>query len=361
MAHERGDVGLEPLARAQPGEDVARELRARAVVTEEGRRAVVAVAEGRGLRGIVQQRAEAQGEAAVEVVGERLGEQPAHRVRVLGAEHGRGVRLDGERLLEHLDRVVVDVGVVVAVLRDALQRRELGEDRRGEAEPVHPPQRAQDAAIREDPLELGEHALLRDLGDARGLVASEVARRRLGLELELGGQAHEPQRAQRVVGERARRDGAQAACREVGGAAVGVDAVAAVQGLRHGVDGEVAQREVGVQRAAAQRAEVGVPRAVARHDAPRSEGVGELERRPARGARQALRGGPDVAFDDEVEVRGRALEQAVAHGAPDEPGVEPRERLARRRDGIAHGSPPAGSPSRWYSRGTRGSRPHVTS
>ena len=86
------------------------------------------------------------------------------------------------------------------------------------------------------------------LGDARGLLAGEVARPRIELEAELGRQAHEPHRAQRVVGERARADGAQAPGGEVGRAAVRVDELAAVQRLRHRVDGEVAQREVGLER-----------------------------------------------------------------------------------------------------------------
>ena len=219
-------------------------------------------------------------------------------------------------------------------------------------------QRRDDAVAGEDPLELGEDALLRDRGDARRLLAGELARRVHRLEAELGREPHEPQRAQRVVGERARPDGAQAARGEVGLAAVRVDALAALQRLRHRVDREVAQREVGFERAAAQRAEVRLPRAVAGHHAPGAELVGELERRAAHGAREAARGGGDVAVDDEVEIGRRTLEQAIADRAADEPRLAAGERLARRRDGVAQGS---ASPSRWYTRGTRGSSPQVIS
>ena len=62
VARERGDVRLQALAGAQAGEHVARELGAGAVVAEERRRAVVAVAERDGLGDVVQQRAEAQRE-----------------------------------------------------------------------------------------------------------------------------------------------------------------------------------------------------------------------------------------------------------------------------------------------------------
>ena len=108
--------------------------RAGAVVAEERRRAVVAVAERGGLGDVVQQRAEAQREAAVDLVGERLGEQrrDGRGVGRPDAEHRGRVGLERDRLLEHLERVGVDVGVVVAVLLDAAQRVQLGQDRRGQ-------------------------------------------------------------------------------------------------------------------------------------------------------------------------------------------------------------------------------------
>ena len=58
-----------------------------------------------------------------------------------------------------------------------------------------------------------------------------------------------------------------------------------------------------------------------------------------RTARARLRAAArDVAVEDDVEVRGRAPEQAVAHGAADEPGRLPGERLAERRGRVAHGA-----------------------
>ena len=71
----------------------------------------------------MQQRGEAHRVAARELVGERLGSSVADRRGVL-AEAGRErVALDRADLVEHLERVVVDVEVVEHVLLHAAQRR----------------------------------------------------------------------------------------------------------------------------------------------------------------------------------------------------------------------------------------------
>ena len=225
---------------------------------------------------------------AVDLLGERLGEQrrDGRRVARPDAEHRRRIGLQCDGLLEHLKRVRVDVGVVVAVLLDAAQRVQLGQDRLGQPDLLHEAQGAEHAVAHDDPLQLGEHALLRHRGGLRGARAGQLARRRLGREPVLGGQAHEAHDAQRVVGERARPDGAQAARGEVAGATERVDPPAAAQRLGDRVDREVAQREIGLQRAAAQRAQVGLPAAVGGEHAPGAERVGELEQRAARGPRE---------------------------------------------------------------------------
>ena len=158
---------------------------------------------------------------------------------------------------------------------------------------VHEAQGADDAVAADDPLQLGEHALLRhprrplgrSCGPARASPGSATspssAARRTRRTTRSGSSAND-----------ARPDHAQAAGGEVAGAAVRVDALAAAQRLGDRVDGEVAQREVGLQRAAAQRAEVGLPAAVGGQHAPRAERVGELEQRAARGARERAGGGP---------------------------------------------------------------------
>ncbi len=93
VARERGDVCLELLAATQSGQDLARQAGALAVVAEERRRAVFAAAERRGLGDVVQQRAEAQREAAVDLVAERLCQQRRDRDGLLGAEDSARIGL----------------------------------------------------------------------------------------------------------------------------------------------------------------------------------------------------------------------------------------------------------------------------
>ena len=117
-------------------------------------------------------------------------------------------------------------------------------------------------------------------------------------------------------------------------AAVRVDEVAAGERLGHRVDGEVARREVGGERAALQRGDVDLPRLAGADHAPAAERVGQRERRPARRARDAPRGPARIVLDDEVDVvvGAGAAEQAVAHRAADDPRALVAERLADRLD-----------------------------
>ena len=82
---------------------------------------------GLGLAGVVDERSEAQRTAPGQLVGKRLGEQLAHSRRVLAGESVE-VALDLEQLPQHLDRVAVDVEVVVGALLDTAQRFQLRED-----------------------------------------------------------------------------------------------------------------------------------------------------------------------------------------------------------------------------------------
>jgi hypothetical protein len=161
VAHERGHVCAQALARAKPAEQRARELRSALVVAEE-RHATVArshLARQR-LGRVVQQRSPTQRLATGHAVGERLGEQPRDRnaaplergrdvccPRPLRRGRGRELRRghlrarcsrgqghraalgdvgQGDRALEHLEGVVVYVGMVEAALLDVAQRVQLG-------------------------------------------------------------------------------------------------------------------------------------------------------------------------------------------------------------------------------------------
>ena len=99
----------------------------------------------------MQQRGEAHRLAARELVGERLAQQRRDRVGVL-AEAGRDrVALDRHDLVEHLERVVVDVEVVEDVLLDAAQREQLGQHLRGEAVRLHQREAGADRRARRRP------------------------------------------------------------------------------------------------------------------------------------------------------------------------------------------------------------------
>ena len=87
----------------------------------------------------------------------------------------------------------------------------------------------------------------------------------------------------------------------------------------------------------AQRHEVDVPRVLGPDDPPRAERAAELERRAAGRARDPPRVPLRIAGDREVDVVGVAPEQAVAHGAADEPGLLAGQDLARDLERFAHG------------------------
>ncbi len=247
----------------------------------------------------------------------------------------------------------MDVEVVEAVLGHPAAGRELGQDRLVEPEAVHEAEAVEHPGRRDHPLELGEDTLLRHPRRPRGLLAGGRHRARVRLEVELAGEAREAQDAQRVVGERARRDHPEASPGDVPRAVVGVDEPAADQRLRDRVDREVTEGDVRLDRTAAQRQEVHVPVAARRDDAPPAERVRERERGPADPDREVARGGADVPVEDEVHVVDRALHEPVA----DRPADHPRARVAEvLPGGLERGAHPPTSV-----RVTRAVRPQVTS
>ena len=149
--------------------DFVDHLGALLVVADEGDEAAP-LATGLRLGDVVQEGAEAQRGAAAQLVGQRLGEQ---RLDLGGALAGEAleVGLDLERLLEHRDRVAVDVEVVVGPLLDAAQGRDLGQDDLGDAERVE----QFEAAQRVGPAE--QAAQLRQLPLAGGLAARPASAR----------------------------------------------------------------------------------------------------------------------------------------------------------------------------------------
>ena len=221
--------------------------------------------------------------------------------------------------------MAVHVEVVVGVLLDAAQRRQLGQDGGDEVELVHEREAADRRVGADDAAQLGEDALLGGAGQPRRVRADRGRRLGVDLEAELGGQARDAQRAQGIGDERVGADHPQALVVEVARAAVGIDELAAAQRLGHRVDRQVAGGQVGLQGAALQRRDVDLPAAVARDHAPGAELVGELERGAA----------------------GAAARGCARRGA---------RRRRRRRRGRASGGPAAGRAAR-RPRATRAPRP----
>ena len=134
--------------------------------------------------------------------------------------------------------------------------------------------------------------------------------------------------------------------------------IAATKRLGDRVDREVALREVGLDRLAADRQDVDLPAAIAGDHPPHAERVRQRERVRVSVPRERAREFARVAGDRDVVVVGRAPEDPVADGPAHQPGRvqrDPGERVER----IAGGQ--TGVPSRWYSLGTRGVSPHRTS
>ena len=274
----------------------------------------------------MEEGAEAQRRAAAHLVGERLGEQ---RPGVGGALAGEALQvgLDLERALEHGERVAEHVEVVIRALFDAAQRLDLGQDDRGQLQLVEQSEAAQRVGPAEQPAQLGELPLPRRIGGERGLRAGERGGLGVDLEAQVGGEADGAQQPQGVFAEGLDADRAQPPPLEVGDAAEGVDRLAAGERHGHRAEGEVARRQVGRDRLAAQRGGVDLPGAVAGDRAPGGELGRELEGEAVLGVGDRLGDTLGVAADRQVEVGHLAPQRRVAHG----PAGDPDVGLARQR------------------------------
>ncbi len=315
------------------------------------------------LADVVQDGAEAKRRAATEIVGERLVEQHAH---LSGSLAGVAVEvaLDREQLLEHLDRVIVDVEVVVRVLDHASQRGELRQHGGRRPELVEQPQAGDRIRPGDQQPQLGELALPGRLAGASRRLERQLAGPGRRLEAELGAEPGRAQDPQRVLGEAARRDRPQHARLEVGGATGGINRARGRVAQRNGdrVGGEVALTEIRLDRRAAQTGDVGMPAAVGGERSPGAELGRELEGDTSGALGDASCEAPLVAVDGEVEVDHRAAADRVTNRATDDPRIlalgegAARHTCRRRRAqsiGEAH--------ERVNSRGTRGAIAVVTS
>ncbi len=181
--------------------------------------------------------------------------------------------------------------------------------------------------------------------------------RGVGVGLEARDRAQAARGAGRAGDRRrthAERPCAGAARRDRPALPAGIDRLAPGDRFGDRADREVAQREVGGQRAATQRLDVNLPRAIARHDAPAGEVLGELEAggatgggaddRAGRGLRERRRGRcRDRTWRgralDRAGLRRPAMRECPRSAARDarsaSSGTVSLTTPARRRDGIA--------------------------
>src|SRR5215207_10453784 len=107
VQRQRLQVEAEPPARTQPLADLADDPLAGPVVPDEGDVSAALLA-GLGLAEVVQHSAEAKRAAAGDLVRQRLGEQLRGSPRLL-ADEARQLPLEPKRVLEHRQRMTVDV------------------------------------------------------------------------------------------------------------------------------------------------------------------------------------------------------------------------------------------------------------
>ena len=107
--------------------------------------------------------------------------------------------------LKHLERVTVDVAVVVAALLDPPQLLELGQHRRGGGHGGHQLEPSHRRRCGDDPAQLDEDPLARAPGQARRGFAGEREGLLVGLELQLERDPHQAQNAHWVIDESAGR------------------------------------------------------------------------------------------------------------------------------------------------------------
>jgi hypothetical protein len=365
MKCERLEMAPQSPARLQAPAHLRDDLDADTVVPDEGDE-VAAPLHRRRLAAVVDQRPEAQGAATGQAVAERLRQQLPHLPGVLAGKSLQ-VALDLEQLAQYLDRVPVDVEVVVGSLLDSAQSLELGQYGPADTQLVDQLQAPQRLRAGHEQGELGELALPGRLCGASRLGSGELQGCGIERQAQLRSQPRRPQQSQGVIGEAALRDGPQDAPLEVGHAVIGVQRRAPLEGNRHRPDGEVTRREVGLDRLAAKPGHVGQRAAVAVDDAPGAEAVRQREGVPTRLACKLLRSSLLPASDGEVEVLHLPAHRGGADGAANYPGFIRLHRAPGQADRLSgeealrqpRGAHPSAAPV--LSLGTRGEIPQVTS
>ena len=252
--------------------------------------------------------------------------------------------------------------MVVRVLLDPTQRFELGEHGAGRPQVVEQLDPAQRVGAADEQPQLGELALPGRLAGACRFGAGERDGSPVELEPELSAEPGRPQDPQWVVRQASRRRDAEHATLDVGDAAGRIERrTGAGKRQRERIYGEVAHGEIGLDRLGTQTVDVDMPAPVTRLRPPGRELGGELERGSARRRGEPPCGIRRIAGEREIDVDHVALENRVADGPADDPGLvlvtERAPRALDRGDRVQAPEPT----HRTYSRGIRSPSPHVIS
>ena len=232
------------------------------------------------------------------------------------------IRLDDQELAEHLDRVAVDVQMVIRILLDPSERFQLRQHAGGGPEPIQEIERVNRIVGANQQAQLRQAPLPRRLRGAAGRGAREVDGPWLNLEPKRARDPRGADQPQWIVRERPVRGRAEDPGLGVGDSAGGIDRVCAGVGQRHcdRVHREVPKAQIGLDVRGPEPCHVQVPRVVAGLHPPRSELFGKLKRRgTSRLCDGAGAGFLSPRFDGEIDVDHLAAEQCVADGAPDDP------------------------------------------
>ena len=318
------------------------------VVADERHPAVRAHSARGRLAHVVEERAEPDRLPARELVRQRLRQHRAQHGRKL-PEHLLQPFLELDLVRQHLDRVAVHVLVVIAALLHVVEVVELREHRSQQPQPVGQRHAGEGAARHDQAPQLAEQPLGRGFRHPRGRRARERLGLGVGRELELGCQARQPERPQRVRLVGVRREDSQHTRVQIRPAALRIDHRAARHGPRHGVHAEVAAGQVRLDRLPLQGGHVVAAAGVAVERPPGTEPLGQRKHGAAEHARHGTRRGLGIAGHRHVHVGHRPAEQLVANGPAHNPGGRVPEGGDQR---VTH---------RACSRSTRAESPQVTS
>ena len=321
MAGQRGDVVREPLAGAQPREHLAAERRRRHTSWPMN---VTRPSVGDGAASAAwRRRASSAPKRSAWPRVSSLASGSSSSAREIARRARRttpAARASSAIVSASTARVwLVDVEVVVRALLDARAAgASSGSTAVGRAERVHQREPLERPVGDHDPLELGEHALRRDVGEPRRAPASprepspaSVVEPQLGRQpRQRGSSAADPRRTQspRPSAAAARRGPAIPPNGSTGAPPPSGSAIALTVKSR--------SAEVGLDRVADERQQVDLPAVVAGDHAPAAERLGQRERDARRAARAtAARRRPRLAGQRDVEVR-RSRDRAGGRAPP---------------------------------------------